>query len=65
MSMTHDGRSEGHGPVFIGLYVRLLVRYLRLDEASLLASLQEARISIARDVRPVFLDPDRPPLVSG
>jgi hypothetical protein len=57
MSTTHDGRSDGHGPVFMGLYVRLLVRYLRLDEACLLASLREARISIAREARPVFVDP--------
>jgi hypothetical protein len=57
MSSTDDGRSDGHGPVFMGLYVKLLVRYLRFDEASLLASLREARISIARDARPVFLDP--------
>jgi hypothetical protein len=59
MSTTIDGRSDGHGPVFMGLYVRLLVRYLRLDEACLINSLQEAGISIARDARPVFLDPER------
>ena len=57
MSTTDDGRSDGHGPVFMGLYVRLLVRYLRLDEAWLLASLQDAGISIERDACPVFLDP--------
>lgn len=55
MSTTVDGRSEGHGPIFTGLYVKLLVRYLRLDEACLLASLRAAGISIARDARPVFL----------
>jgi hypothetical protein len=59
MSTTHDGRSDGHGPVFMGLYVRLLLRYLRLDEACLLASLRETGIRIARDARPVFLDPQR------
>ena len=30
MSSTHDGRSEGHGPTFMGLYAQLLIRYLRL-----------------------------------
>ena len=49
MSTTVEGRSDGHGPVFMGLYVRLLVRYLRLDEACLVASLRECGISIARD----------------
>jgi hypothetical protein len=57
MSTTDDGRSDGHGSVFMGLYVRLLVRYLRLDETWLLASLRDAGISIERDACPVFLDP--------
>jgi hypothetical protein len=57
MSTTDDGCSDGHGPVFMGLYVRLLVRYLRLDEAWLLASLRDSAIAIERDARPVFLDP--------
>ena len=57
MSTTHDRHSDGHGPLFMGLYVRLLVRYLRLDEAWLLASLREAGISVERDACPVFLDP--------
>jgi hypothetical protein len=41
----------------MGLYVQLLVRYLRLDVACLLASLRDAGISIAYDARSVFLDP--------
>jgi hypothetical protein len=57
MSTTDDGRSDGHGPVFMGLYVRLLVRYLRLDEAWLLASLRDDGIRIERYASPVFLDP--------
>lgn len=60
MSTTIDGRSDGHGPIFMGLYVRMLVRYLRLDEASLLTSLREASIAIALDARPVFVDPSPP-----
>jgi hypothetical protein len=57
MTTTHDGVSDGHGPVFVGMYVRLLVRYLRLDEAGLLASLAEAGIAVDSEARPVFLDP--------
>ena len=57
MTTTHDGVSDGHGPVFMGMYVRLLVRYLRLDEAGLLASLAEAGIAVDSEARPVFLDP--------
>ena len=37
MTATEDGHSDGHGPDFMGVYVRLLVRYLRLNEADLLS----------------------------
>ena len=30
MSSTHEGRSDGHGPRFMGLYAQLLIRYLRV-----------------------------------
>ncbi len=43
-------------PIFMGIYVQLLTRYLRLDEADLLRSLQDAGIGITRDARPVFVD---------
>lgn len=56
MSATHDGQSDGHGPIFMGLYVQLLVRYLRLDQAALLQSLQHAGISVCPSARPIFLD---------
>jgi hypothetical protein len=65
MSTTEDGRSDGHGAVFMGLYVRLLVRYLRLDPSGLLASLTAAGVQVAVDAHPVFLDPAPPsPLTS-
>ena len=57
MTATENGHSDGHGPDFMGVYVRLLVRYLRLNEADLLGSLHSAGISVAREARPVFLDP--------
>jgi hypothetical protein len=56
LSSTHEGRTDGHGPVFMGLYVQLLARYLRLDAAALLRSLAAAGIAVAPDARPVFLD---------
>jgi hypothetical protein len=57
MTSTQDGRSDGHGPAFMGVYLRLLVRYLRLDEADLLRSLAQAGIDVRRDARPAFVDP--------
>ncbi len=56
MSMTHDGAGDGHGPVFMGLYLRLLERYMRLPAPDLLASLAEAGIDVDVAARPVFVD---------
>jgi hypothetical protein len=56
MTSHADGRSDGHGPLFIGIYVQLLARYLRLDRLMLINSLRDARIEILRDARPVFVD---------
>jgi hypothetical protein len=56
LSTTQDGQSDGHGPVFLGLYVQLLVRYLRLDRAALLDSLRDAGLRVSPEARPVFLD---------
>ncbi len=57
MTSTAEGRSDGHGPAFMGVYVRLLARYLRLDPAALVRSAAEAGIAVATDARPMFLDP--------
>jgi hypothetical protein len=57
MTSHADGRSDGHGPLFMGVYVRLIARYLRLDPQMLVDSIQDAGIEIARDARPVFVDP--------
>jgi len=56
MSSAQDGRSDGHGPIFVGLYIQLLTRYLRLDPALLLASLRDAKIAVEPDAKPIFLD---------
>jgi hypothetical protein len=56
MSMTHTGQGAGHGPVFMGLYVALLERYLRLDSRLLLESLEASGIDVLPDAVPVFLD---------
>ena len=57
MTSHADGRSDGHGPIFMGVYVRLIERYLRLDPRVLMDSLQDAGIAIARNAQPVFVDP--------
>lgn len=57
MTSYADGRSDGHGPLFTGIYIQLLVRYLRLDRRMLINSLRDANIEILCDARPVFVDP--------
>ena len=57
MTSHADGRSDGHGPLFTGIYVQLLARYLRLDRRMLINSLRDAKIEIHCDARPVFVDP--------
>jgi hypothetical protein len=44
------------GPPFMGVYVELLARYLRLDQQLLCDSLQQAGVEILRVTRPVFVD---------
>jgi len=57
MTSRCDGDTDGHGPRFVGLYVQLLERYMRLSGPRLLASLAAARIAVQPRARPVFLDP--------
>jgi hypothetical protein len=56
MTSTAEGATDGHGPRFMGLYLQLLERYLRLPTSLLLPSLQEACIEVDLAARPVFLD---------
>ena len=56
MTTTQDGRTDGHGPNFMGIYVQLLARYLRLEQADLLMSLKDAGIDVALHARPAFVD---------
>jgi hypothetical protein len=44
-----DGNSAGHGPDFVAVYLRLLVRHARLDRAMLEATLKSAGIAWTRD----------------
>lgn len=55
MTSTAEGETGGHGPDFVGIYLRLLVRYAGLPETLLAETLAEARIAWNRDARPAFL----------
>jgi hypothetical protein len=60
MTSSHDGWSDGHGKKFMGLYVQLLTRYLRLPMDALSASVHHAGIEIDHRTVPVFLDASEP-----
>jgi hypothetical protein len=55
MTSDHDGRSDGHGPLFMGIYVQLLCRYMRLDEVPLRASAAASGIIVAVAPKPSFV----------
>jgi hypothetical protein len=56
MTSTMDGQSDGHGALFMGVYVRLLGRYLRLARAELVRSLRSENIQVLPYSSPIFLD---------
>ncbi len=55
MTSDHDGRSDGHGALFMGLYLQLLCRYMRFDEAHLRATATAAGIMVAAEPKPIFV----------
>jgi hypothetical protein len=59
MSTTHDGQSDGHGAVFMGLYARLLVRYLRVPINALITSLKADGIAADMQAGPIFVNDQR------
>jgi len=56
MTSDVDGSSEGHGPIFMGVYLKLIARYLRLDPDRLLESAAVEGILVASDANPTFVD---------
>lgn len=61
-SLTLDVEREdtegAHGPRFVGIYAKLLIRYLRVSEEFLYMSLSAARINFDKNAKPVFCDID-------
>jgi len=56
MTSTADGQSDGHGPKFMGLYVKMLDRYLRVPVETGLMSLEAAGIEVDMLAEPIFID---------
>jgi hypothetical protein len=60
LSSTHDGISDGHGPIFVGLYVQMLARYMRVPTEELVQSLASFGLGVNLSAKPIFCLPDRP-----
>ena len=50
-----EGLSNQHGAIFLGIYIQLLGRYLKMDVSALAHSAEAARLKVKLDARPVFL----------
>jgi hypothetical protein len=56
MTTDVDGSSDGHGPIFMGVYLKLISRYLRLDHDRLLQSAAMEGIAVTSNASPTFID---------
>jgi len=54
MTTMFEGNSDGHGELFMGIYLQLIVRYLRLNKDALMRSIGEEGIKISLDAQPAF-----------
>jgi hypothetical protein len=56
MTSTVDGQSDGHGASFVGIYLQLIIRYLRRSPGELHQSLRNEGIEFSIDAQPMFID---------
>jgi hypothetical protein len=56
LTSTPEGLHQGHGPAFVGMYLRLLVRHAGMPEAALIASLRRAGIAYDAAPKAAFID---------
>lgn len=48
--------NDRHGPNFVGLYMQLLIKYLKLDQIMLLGTARMHKVKVNVLARPLFLD---------
>jgi hypothetical protein len=56
MTATFDNKSNGHGSLYMGIYIQLLSRYLGLKYSDLVWSAQDAGLKVELNAKPVFID---------
>jgi hypothetical protein len=56
MTSTDEGCSDGHGVNFVGIYLQLIVRYLRREPDNLYDSLKKDGIKFSVNAQPPFAE---------
>jgi hypothetical protein len=56
MTSTVDSRSNVHGALFMGIYCKLLTRYLNIDLDMLMKTAEAANLQVQLEAIPVFLE---------
>lgn len=56
MSGHEEGYLDWHGPIFVGNYIRLLEKYMRIPRLHLIASATAAGLDFDLNAKPVFID---------
>lgn len=54
MTSTAEGNSHGHGKIFMGIYVQLILRYLKIEVNTLMHTLDNLGVELNSDARPLF-----------
>jgi hypothetical protein len=63
MTSDVEGHSDGHGPIFVVLFIKLnqtVFVVLRLDPDSLLESAEADGVAVASGANPTFVDAELP-----
>lgn len=59
LTLTFDDmfpKGGAHGPIFVGVYMKLLEKYLKLPILMLMSTAKDAKVDFDIYARPVFLD---------
>jgi len=59
-AMTSDieHRSNHHGALFMGIYIQLLARYLKISYSDLVSSALKSNLRVKLDAKPIFINGD-------
>lgn len=56
LTAKSDGYCNHHGALFMGIYIQLLNKHLKMDKFELMKSAEDFGLKVKLDAKPVFLD---------